>query len=350
MNGLNQQFDSLTIDPNEINCTNADDPADSTTTNSNQIEFNSVYTDLDVDKLQTDEDDTNQIIDDVKLIECEENDEDYLNKEHLIHLLKTYKNLLSNKQSKAKMSSLEKMQKSSYDDENSMDTDYQVNLEFTSILTNYHHNDTNSDECDDSIDDINKKLLFELKKVFTGKNMIISNELGGDEDDGADVNIENDDDLPKNLIVTSLPSELFANVDIKSKFEHMFTEIDASCKFFYFRIFKRCLIQYENPISAILARFELDDKLFLNDSLRIFLTKPIKLKNTRPFLEPPQNEKTFLISPPSSPPVGWQQELEDPPVINFDLLAALSKINPSIYFFYDLYLKIDSLSCFFYLS
>jgi hypothetical protein len=255
-----------------------------------------------------------------------------LNKEHLINLLKTYKNLLSNKQNKlqqAKINSLEQMQKSLYDDENSMDTDYQVNLEFTSILTNYHHNDTNSDECDDSIDDINKKLLFELKKVFTSKKIVISNELN-DDDDETDVNIENEDDLPKNLIVTSLPSELFSNLDIKSKFERMFTEIDESCKFFYFRIFKRCMIQFENPISAILARFELDDKLFLNDSLRIFLTKPIKLKNTRPFLEPPQNEKTFLISPPSSPPVGWQQELEDPPVINFDLLAALSKINPSI--------------------
>ena len=56
--------------------------------------------------------------------------------------------------------------------------------------------------------------------------------------------------------------------------------------------------------------------------------KPIKLKNTRAFLEPPKNDKGFLISPPSSPPVGWESQLEDPPVVNLDLLVALSKLEP----------------------
>jgi hypothetical protein len=53
-----------------------------------------------------------------------------------------------------------------------------------------------------------------------------------------------------------------------------------------------------------------------------------ELKNTKKFLEPPKNKKAFLISPPSSPPVGWKQHLEDPPVVNQDLLAAISKMKP----------------------
>ncbi len=66
----------------------------------------------------------------------------------------------------------------------------------------------------------------------------------------------------------------------------------------------------------------------INLNFFIFKFKPIKLKNSRATLQPPENDKAFLISPPSSPPVGWEQVHEDPPVVNLELLAALSKLNP----------------------
>ena len=44
-------------------------------------------------------------------------------------------------------------------------------------------------------------------------------------------------------------------------------------------------------------------------------------------LQPPKNQKNYLISPPSSPPKGWQPVLEEAPAINLDLLAALEKLN-----------------------
>lgn len=47
------------------------------------------------------------------------------------------------------------------------------------------------------------------------------------------------------------------------------------------------------------------------------------------YLEPPEPEREFLISPPGSPPVGWEPRLEDGPnkeTLAQDLIEALHKL------------------------
>lgn len=56
-------------------------------------------------------------------------------------------------------------------------------------------------------------------------------------------------------------------------------------------------------------------------------------------LQPPALTKQFLISPPASPPIGWEPREESEPLVNHDLLAAIANLSAGsnikiIYFIY----------------
>lgn len=66
--------------------------------------------------------------------------------------------------------------------------------------------------------------------------------------------------------------------------------------------------------------------------LRVYRSTPNPLLNTiadSQHLRPPAIERNFLISPPGSPPVGWEPIKEDPPNVTplaDDLMSALRKL------------------------
>eukprot|EP00096_Caligus_rogercresseyi_P004402 TRINITY_DN18645_c0_g1_i1.p1 TRINITY_DN18645_c0_g1~~TRINITY_DN18645_c0_g1_i1.p1 ORF type:complete len:240 (-),score=79.28 TRINITY_DN18645_c0_g1_i1:482-1201(-) len=135
--------------------------------------------------------------------------------------------------------------------------------------------------------------------------------------------------LPKSLIVTNVDTNVFDNEDIKSNFENMFREFGQSATFHYLRSFRRIRIGYGNHVSASQAKATLHNTPVGSKVIHCYFLQVLSPRaDEDAFLAVPPLEKQFLISPPSSPPVGWEPSREDRPVVDMDLIAAVAQLGP----------------------
>lgn len=75
------------------------------------------------------------------------------------------------------------------------------------------------------------------------------------------------------------------------------------------------------------ARIKLHQYRVKDSIINCYFAQPVTPVSNRN-LQPPAPTKQFLISPPCSPPAGWQQAEEGDPIVNQDLLAALANLTP----------------------
>lgn len=135
---------------------------------------------------------------------------------------------------------------------------------------------------------------------------------------------------PTNSLILLLPTNYFEPI-LLQLFQAHFTESYGELESWTsLEKLGRILIVYKEIQSAILARTEMDgfiweedqqDSILENDQndlemMRAFfgplITLPqISLKAT--LLAVPELSRNFLISPPGSPPIGWEQVLEEKP-------------------------------------
>lgn len=143
------------------------------------------------------------------------------------------------------------------------------------------------------------------------------------------------------LIVTNVDPNVFKDNLMQEKFESLFRAIDNHVTFRYLKSFRRVRLDFTSSIGAEEARLNLNHCLLGNTKFKCYLAQIIKPNylaansnengngyTNSMHLNIPKLTKQFLISPPASPPVGWEPVNESSPCIDVQLLSAIANLVP----------------------
>ncbi|KAG2183585.1 hypothetical protein INT43_006591 [Umbelopsis isabellina] len=167
------------------------------------------------------------------------------------------------------------------------------------------------------------------------------------------------------ITIPNIPKEFFACPQIFDDLRNCLLVYGQLHTFVAIKGFARIMAVFEATDSAMLAKSELDkteigwkcnqddssihlisfggeddNQMTLDDGVNLFVLRlyygqhtNINPDSATVLLQVPELEKNWLISPPGSPPVGWQQIREEPPnstVLAHDLSHALLSLNDDI--------------------
>ncbi|KAI0823881.1 Calcipressin [Trametes gibbosa] len=141
------------------------------------------------------------------------------------------------------------------------------------------------------------------------------------------------------LVITRVPAQFFVPL-IQEALRSHFLTYGPLYTWAPIKGLARIIIVYYSEEDAEMAK-ESNDGLVLGEMqdhpevvLRVYRADPTPIETSETqehnhYLRPPVNDKNFLISPPGSPPVGWEQIREDPPnstPLAHDLIHALKRL------------------------
>lgn len=132
------------------------------------------------------------------------------------------------------------------------------------------------------------------------------------------------------LLITNLQApEIFAGANLES-IRQAINQHAAIHTFAPLKSFRRVIVSFYTVEDAINIRQVLDGETVLGSRVRVYFGQPTKIDIEDQHLQAPKSQKLFFISPPPSPPVGWEMRNEEPPnkeVHAEDLADALSKLH-----------------------
>lgn len=131
------------------------------------------------------------------------------------------------------------------------------------------------------------------------------------------------------LIITNLEApEIFtaANLESISQAINQHASIHTFCPL---KSFRRIIVSFYTIEDAISIRKVLDGESVLGYRVRVYFGAETKIDVGDQHLQAPKSDKMFFISPPPSPPMGWEMRNEEPPnkeVHADDLATALAQL------------------------
>jgi hypothetical protein len=132
------------------------------------------------------------------------------------------------------------------------------------------------------------------------------------------------------LIFTNLQSRDIFAPDNLQQIRDLISQKAPIHAFSPLKSFARIIISFYNDEDATAVRQAWDGETIMGDRCRVYFGQPTPLTRDRDHhLALPDAGKLFFISPPPSPPHGWEQTMEDAPnkmVHADDLADALAKL------------------------
>ena len=133
------------------------------------------------------------------------------------------------------------------------------------------------------------------------------------------------------IIITNLTNPTIFTAPHLAELRDIISQTAAPTTWSPLRSFARIICSFPSIDDAILVRTALDGSSLLDSRIRVYFgastpTEPLGDQH----LQAPESKKMFFISPPPSPPHGWESKNEDPPnqvVVAEDLAHALARLS-----------------------
>ena len=133
------------------------------------------------------------------------------------------------------------------------------------------------------------------------------------------------------LLITNLNDPAIFTAPFLQQLRTLLSEEAPLHSFAPLKSFRRVVVSFHTTADATAVRAALDGATLLGHRVRVYFGEPTPTDDRAvKHLAAPEADRLFFISPPPSPPAGWEMRNEEPPnkaVHAEDLASALAKLH-----------------------